>query len=187
MITQLTDIPSGNNTKVSRSIPKSLVLDVTQSYISNQASTSMLTRSMAAKLTATSASECLFANFLSKIEPKKFEKLMIKKFEMSIIGKLTYFLGLQIKQDEKGILIYQQQYTRKLLKKYEISDSSSVKTPMVPPNNLSPDLAGKPVNETSYRGMIRSLMYLTTIRLDIQFFIVLCAEIKDFKDSSFQY
>nr|GEW28082.1 retrovirus-related Pol polyprotein from transposon TNT 1-94 [Tanacetum cinerariifolium] len=51
---------------------------------------------------------------------------------------------------------------------------SSVKTPMVPPNNLGPDLAGKLVNETSYRGMIGSLMYLTTTRPDIKFSIVLC-------------
>ncbi|GJR05450.1 hypothetical protein Tco_0528434 [Tanacetum coccineum] len=98
MITQPTDIPSGNNTEVSRSITESLVPDVPQSHISNQASTSshpvpldrcsrgqyielvniigdpgegMLTRSMAAKLTAASASECLFVDFLSEIEPKK--------------------------------------------------------------------------------------------------------------------
>ncbi|GJZ88240.1 retrovirus-related pol polyprotein from transposon TNT 1-94 [Tanacetum coccineum] len=58
---------------------------------------------------------------------KQFEKLMTKKFEISMIGELTYFLGLQIKQDDKEILIYQEQYTRNLLKKYEISDSSSVK------------------------------------------------------------
>ncbi|GJY59659.1 hypothetical protein Tco_0459551 [Tanacetum coccineum] len=46
---------------------------------------------------------------------------------------------------------------------------------MVPPNNLGPDLAGKLVNETSYRGMIRSLMYLTATRPDIQFSTVLCS------------
>ncbi|GKA11788.1 retrovirus-related pol polyprotein from transposon TNT 1-94 [Tanacetum coccineum] len=101
MITQPTDVPSGNNTKVLRCINESLVPDVTQSHISNQASTSshpvpqdrwsrdqhiklvniigdpgegMLTRSMAAKLIAASASECLFANFLSKIEPKRVSK-----------------------------------------------------------------------------------------------------------------
>nr|GEU88146.1 hypothetical protein [Tanacetum cinerariifolium] len=91
-----------------------------------------------------------------------------------MIGELTYFLGLKIKQDDKGILIFQELYTRNLLKKYEISDSSSVKTPMVPPNNLGPDLAGKSVNKTSYRGMIGSLMYLTAIRPDIQFSTVLC-------------
>ncbi|GKE78348.1 hypothetical protein Tco_1544468 [Tanacetum coccineum] len=72
---------------------------------------------------------------------KQFEKLMTKKFEMSMMGELTYFLGLQI--------------------------NSAVKTPMVPPNNLGPDLAGKSVNETSYRGMIGLLMYLTTTRPDI--------------------
>ncbi|GKC74410.1 reverse transcriptase domain-containing protein [Tanacetum coccineum] len=90
------------------------------------------------------------------------------------MGELTYFLGLKIKQDDKGISIYQEQYTRNLLKKYEISKCSSVKTPMVPPNNLGPDLAGKPVNKTSYRGMIRSLMHLTVTRPDIQFSTVLC-------------
>ncbi|GKD61278.1 retrovirus-related pol polyprotein from transposon TNT 1-94 [Tanacetum coccineum] len=69
--TQPTEGPSGNNIEVLVSIIKSLVPNVPQSQISNQASTSMLTRSMAAKLTATSASECLFADFLSEIEPKK--------------------------------------------------------------------------------------------------------------------
>nr|GEV26573.1 hypothetical protein [Tanacetum cinerariifolium] len=77
---------------------------------------------------------------------KQFEKLMTNKFEMSMMGELTYFLGLQIKQDDKGISICQEQYTRNLLKKYEISDSSSVKAPMVLPNNLGPDLAGKLVS-----------------------------------------
>ncbi|GJW49678.1 retrovirus-related pol polyprotein from transposon TNT 1-94 [Tanacetum coccineum] len=90
---------------------------------------------------------------------------MTTKFEMSMMGELTYFLGLQIKQDDKGISIYQEQYTSNLLQKLEISDSSSVKTPMVPPNNLGPDLAGKSVNETSYRGMIGSLIYLTATRI----------------------
>ncbi|GJZ41413.1 retrovirus-related pol polyprotein from transposon TNT 1-94 [Tanacetum coccineum] len=67
---------------------------------------------------------------------KQFEKLMTKKFEMSMIRELTHFLGLQIKQDDKGISICQEQYTRNLLKKYKISDSSLVKTPMVPLKNL---------------------------------------------------
>ncbi|GJW67025.1 retrovirus-related pol polyprotein from transposon TNT 1-94 [Tanacetum coccineum] len=106
---------------------------------------------------------------------KQFEKLMTKKFEISMIGELTYFLRRQIKQDDKGITIFQEQYTRNLLKKYEISDCFLVKTPMVPLNNLGPNLAGKPVNKTSYRGMIKSLMYLTVTRPDIRFSIVLCA------------
>ncbi|GJS79576.1 retrovirus-related pol polyprotein from transposon TNT 1-94 [Tanacetum coccineum] len=68
--------PSGQNIEVSVSIIESSVLNVPQSHISNQASTSMLTRSMAAKLIAASASECLFAYFLSEIEPKKVSEVL---------------------------------------------------------------------------------------------------------------
>ncbi|GJY26303.1 retrovirus-related pol polyprotein from transposon TNT 1-94 [Tanacetum coccineum] len=209
--TQPTEGPSENNTKILVSINKSSVSDVPQSHISNKASTSshpapqdrwskdqhielvniigdpgegILTRSMVAKLIATSARDVLlvqvyvddkiFGSTSYKL-CKQFEKLMTKKFKMSMMGELTYFFGVQIKQDDKGISICQEQYTRNLLKKYEIFDSSSVKTPMVPPNNLGPDLAGKPVNKTSYKGMIGSLMYLTATRTDIQFSTVLCA------------
>nr|GEU98975.1 retrovirus-related Pol polyprotein from transposon TNT 1-94 [Tanacetum cinerariifolium] len=90
------------------------------------------------------------------------------------IYKLKGYVLLVQVYDDKGILICQEQYTKNLLKKYEISNSSLVKTPMVPPNNLGPDLAGKPVNETLYRGMIGLLMYLTATRPDIQFSTVLC-------------
>ncbi|GKE63027.1 hypothetical protein Tco_1513394 [Tanacetum coccineum] len=103
MITQPTDVPSRNNIEGSGSITKPLVPDITQSHISNQASTSshpvpqdrwsrdqhiklvniigdpgegMLTRSMAAKLIAASTSECLFADFLSKIKPKKVSEAL---------------------------------------------------------------------------------------------------------------
>ncbi|GKB91089.1 uncharacterized mitochondrial protein-like protein [Tanacetum coccineum] len=100
---------------------------------------------------------------------------MTKKFKMSMMGELSYFLGLQIKQDDKGIYICQEKYTMDLLKKYKISDSASVKAPMVPPNNLRPDLASKPMNEILYIGMIGSLMYLTANRPDIQFSTCVCA------------
>ncbi|GJT24729.1 retrovirus-related pol polyprotein from transposon TNT 1-94 [Tanacetum coccineum] len=128
MITQPTDIPSGNNIEVSGSIHESLVLDVTQSHISNQASTSshpapqdrwsrdqhielvniigdpgegMLTKSMAAKLTAASTSECLFANFLSEIEPKKVFRN--KKDEHGTTTKNKARLVAQGYSQEEGI------------------------------------------------------------------------------------
>ncbi|GJZ52569.1 retrovirus-related pol polyprotein from transposon TNT 1-94 [Tanacetum coccineum] len=104
---------------------------------------------------------------------KQFAKLMTQRYEMSMMGVLTYFLGFQIKQYERGISINQEKYVKDLLKKYDIN-GSSVKTPMVPPNNLGPDLNGKSVNKTQYRGMIGSLMYLTTSRPDIQFSTCLC-------------
>ncbi|GJR91755.1 ribonuclease H-like domain-containing protein [Tanacetum coccineum] len=159
----------------------------------------MLTRSMAAKLTAASASECLFADFHSEIEPKKEDGIdydetfapVARMEAIRIFLAFSIYVNFNVYQmdvksvflseistkgmDDKGISICQEQYTKNLLKKYEISNSSSVKTPMVPPNNLGPDLASKPVNETSYRGIIRSLMYLTASRPDIQFSTVLCA------------
>nr|GEX52025.1 uncharacterized mitochondrial protein AtMg00810-like [Tanacetum cinerariifolium] len=204
-ITQSTEGPLGKNTKVSMFIIESLVPDVPRSHISNQVSKSSypvphnrwlkdqhmklvniigdpgegtLTRIMAAKLIAVSASECLFTDFLFEIEPKKVSKELkhlgwVDSMQEELNRPLWTETSSQV-MDEKGISIFQEQYTRSLLKKYEISNSSSVKTPMVLPNNLGPNLAGKPVNETSYKGMIGSLMYLTATRPDIQFFIVLC-------------
>ncbi|GJW57603.1 retrovirus-related pol polyprotein from transposon TNT 1-94 [Tanacetum coccineum] len=64
---------------------------------------------------------------------KQFEKQMTNKFEISMMGELTYFLGFQIKQDDKVSSICQEKYTRDLLKKYEISNSALVKTHMANP------------------------------------------------------
>ncbi|GKE18123.1 retrovirus-related pol polyprotein from transposon TNT 1-94 [Tanacetum coccineum] len=83
--------------------------------------------------------------------------------------------GFQIKQDSKGISICQEKYVKDLLKKYDLADCASVKCPMLPPNNLGPDKSGVSVNETLFRGMIGSLMYLTASRPDIQFSTCLCA------------
>ncbi|GJR42069.1 retrovirus-related pol polyprotein from transposon TNT 1-94 [Tanacetum coccineum] len=106
---------------------------------------------------------------------KQFAKLMTKNYEMSMMGELTYVLGFQIKQDFKGISICQKKYVKDLLKKYDLADSASMKCPMLLPNNLGPDESGVSVNETLFRGMIGSLMYLTASRLDIQFSTCLCA------------
>ncbi|GKE63028.1 retrovirus-related pol polyprotein from transposon TNT 1-94 [Tanacetum coccineum] len=69
--------------------------------------------------------------------------------------------------------------------KQALKACSLVKTPMVPPNNLGYDLAGKLVNETSYKGMIGSLMYLTATRHDIQFSTILCFDLKGYSDSDY--
>nr|GEU97095.1 retrovirus-related Pol polyprotein from transposon TNT 1-94 [Tanacetum cinerariifolium] len=98
----------------------------------------MLTRAMVKELSAASAHECLFLDFLSEEEPKKvFEALKHP--------------GFQIKQSKRVISINQEKYVKDMLKKYDIN-GSSLKTPTVPPNNLGPDLNGKSVNDTQYRG-----------------------------------
>ncbi|GKB27268.1 retrovirus-related pol polyprotein from transposon TNT 1-94 [Tanacetum coccineum] len=100
-------------------------------------------------------------------------------------GALTYFLGFQIKQSERGISINQEKYVKDLLKKYDIN-GSSVKTSMVHPNNLGPDLNGKAVNETQYRGMIRSLMYLKgTSSLGLWYPKCSCFDLKGYSDSDY--
>ncbi|GKD45069.1 retrovirus-related pol polyprotein from transposon TNT 1-94 [Tanacetum coccineum] len=100
---------------------------------------------------------------------KQSTKLMTTKYEMSMMGELTYFLGFQIKQDSRGISICQEKYVKDLLKKYDLADCALVKCLMLPPNNLGPNESGVSVNETQFRGMIGSLMYLTTSRPDTQF------------------
>ncbi|GJZ32489.1 retrovirus-related pol polyprotein from transposon TNT 1-94, partial [Tanacetum coccineum] len=72
--------------------------------------------------------------------------------------------GFQIKQDSRGISICQEKYVKDLLKKYDLADFALVKCHMLPPNNLGPNELGVSVNETQFRGMIGSMMYLTASR-----------------------
>ncbi|KAJ9556367.1 hypothetical protein OSB04_010981 [Centaurea solstitialis] len=106
---------------------------------------------------------------------EKFELLMKSKYKMSMMGELTFFLGLQIKQSEKGIFINQGKYVHEMLKKFDLTSCTPMKTPMAPPLSLDKDSKGKPVDVTLYRGMIGSLLYLTASRPDIMYSTCLCA------------
>ncbi|GKB19059.1 putative ribonuclease H-like domain-containing protein, partial [Tanacetum coccineum] len=98
-----------------------------------------------------------------------FEKMMHKKFQMSSIGELTFFLGLQVKQKEDGIFISQDKYVTEILKKFGFSDVKTASTPMETYKPLLKDVDGEDVDEHVYRSMIGSLMYLTSLRPDIMF------------------
>jgi len=106
---------------------------------------------------------------------EKFSKLMQSKYQMSMMGELNYFLGLQIKQTTNGILIHQAKYTKELLKKFNMQDCKIAKTPVSTATKLDKDEKGKSVDNSSYRGMIGSLLYLTASRPDIMFATCLCA------------
>ena len=104
-----------------------------------------------------------------------FAKLMQGEFEMSMMGELTFFLGLQIKQSKEGISITQSKYTKELLKRFGMENSKPIGTPMSPSCKLDKDEEGKCVDLKYYRGMIGSLLYLTASRPDIMFSVCLCA------------
>nr|XP_016474585.1 PREDICTED: uncharacterized mitochondrial protein AtMg00810-like [Nicotiana tabacum] len=91
------------------------------------------------------------------------------------MGELTFFLGLQIKQLQKGTFISQTKYTKELIKKFGMSNAKAIGTPMSPSTTLDEDKYGKSVDEIMYRGMIGSLHYLTASRPDIMFNICKCA------------
>ncbi|GJS49000.1 putative ribonuclease H-like domain-containing protein, partial [Tanacetum coccineum] len=101
-----------------------------------------------------------------------FEKLMKDKFQMSSIGELTFFLGLQVKQKEDGIFISQDKYVAEILNKFNYTDVKSASTPV---DLEKPLVKDGDVDVHLYRSMIGSLMYLTASRPDIMFTVCACA------------
>ncbi|GJS57099.1 retrovirus-related pol polyprotein from transposon TNT 1-94 [Tanacetum coccineum] len=105
----------------------------------------------------------------------EFANQMTNKFKMSMIGQISFFLGLQISQSPRGIFINQSKYASEIVKKYGLHTTDSVDTPMIENKKLDEDLQGKPVDATLYRGMIGSFMYLTSNRHDLNYVVYLCA------------
>nr|GEU51050.1 putative ribonuclease H-like domain-containing protein [Tanacetum cinerariifolium] len=100
---------------------------------------------------------------------REFEALMHENFQMSAMGELNFFLGLQVLQKEDGIFLSQDKYVGDILKKFGYSDVRSANTPMDKENPWGKDGTGKDVDLHLYRSMIGSLMYLTSSRPDIMF------------------
>ena len=103
------------------------------------------------------------------------DKSMHSEFEMSMMGELNFFLGLQIKQLKEGTFINQAKYIRDLLKNFNLEEVKAKNTPMGSSIKLDMDEKGKSVDQTKYRGMIGSLLYLTASRPDIMCSVCLCA------------
>ncbi|GJU03975.1 retrovirus-related pol polyprotein from transposon TNT 1-94 [Tanacetum coccineum] len=109
----------------------------------------------------------------------EFAKIMHDEFEMSMMGELNFFLGLQIKQMEDGIFFNQSKYIKEMLKKFGLEDSKPMKTPMSSDTKLTKDEECESVDSTKYRGMIGSLLYLTASRPDIMFSVCFCARFQE--------
>ena len=106
---------------------------------------------------------------------EEFGDIMSREFEMSMIGELSFFLGLQIKQLKEGTFVCQSKYVKDLLKKFGMEDAKPIKTPMATNGHLDLDEGGNPVDLKLYRSMIGSLLYLTASRPDIMFSVCMCA------------
>nr|GEX77769.1 uncharacterized mitochondrial protein AtMg00810-like [Tanacetum cinerariifolium] len=116
---------------------------------------------------------------------REFEALMHEKFQMSAMGELNFFLGLQVLQKEDGIFLSQDKYVRDILKKFRYSEVRSSNTPMDKENHWGKDGTGKDVDLHLYRSMIGSLIYLTASRPDIMFAVCACARHQYPKESPF--
>nr|GFA59318.1 hypothetical protein [Tanacetum cinerariifolium] len=106
---------------------------------------------------------------------KSFEKLVKGKFQMSFMGELTFFLGLQVKQKKDGIFISQDKYVAVILRKFGLIKGKSASTPIDTEKPLLKDPDGEDVDVHTYKSMIGSLMYLTSSRPDIMFVVCACA------------
>ncbi|GKB38918.1 putative ribonuclease H-like domain-containing protein [Tanacetum coccineum] len=117
-----------------------------------------------------------YASFMGFLELcTGFEKLMKEKFQMSSMGELTFFLGLQVQQKEDGIFNSQDKYIVEILNKFNYTDVKSASTPVDLEKPLVKDRDADDVDVHLYRSMIGSLMYLMASRTDIMFAVCACA------------
>ncbi|GJX90118.1 ribonuclease H-like domain-containing protein [Tanacetum coccineum] len=105
----------------------------------------------------------------------EFENMMHKKFQMSFMGELTFFLVLKVTQKDDGIFISQDKYVDEILKKFGFSTVKTTSAPMETLKPLLKDAQAKDIDVHLYRSMIGSLMYLTASRPDIMFVVCACA------------
>nr|CAD40307.2 OSJNBb0013O03.2 [Oryza sativa Japonica Group] len=108
-------------------------------------------------------------------QPPDFAETMHKEFEMSMMGELSYFLGLQIKQTPQGTFVHQTKYTKDLLRWFKMENCKPISTPIGSTAVLDPDEDSEAVDQKEYRSMIGSLLYLIAYMPDIQFDVCLCA------------
>jgi hypothetical protein len=101
-----------------------------------------------------------------------------------MMGELTFFLGIQVKQMKECVFVHQAKYTKDLMKKFNMAELKLVPTPMSTVMTLDPDENGETIDQREYRSMVGSLLYLTATWSDIQFVVCLCARFQSSPCSS---
>ena len=96
-----------------------------------------------------------------------FKCSIMHVFEMTDMGKMKFFLGIEVSQQNNGIFICQKKYALEILKRFGMLESHEVNSPIVPGSKLSKDADGVAIDESYYKKIVGSLMYLTTIHPDL--------------------
>lgn len=104
---------------------------------------------------------------------RKFKSSMKDEFEMTDLGRMKFFLGVEVMQDEDGIFIHQKKYAGEILERFNLQNGNDVKNPIVPGMKLSKEGDENRVDCTLYKQLIGSLMYITTTRPDLMFVVCL--------------
>jgi hypothetical protein len=118
-------------------------------------------------------------------QANEFSEEMKQEFEMCMIGELTYFLGLKVKQTSEGSFVSQSKYAKDLVKRFDLDVKSHARTPMSISFKISTYSTGKQVDPTLYRSMTRSLLHLTASLPDIAFNVGVCAQFQANPKESF--
>ncbi|KAG6512435.1 hypothetical protein ZIOFF_030546 [Zingiber officinale] len=97
----------------------------------------------------------------------EFKEAMTKKFEMTDIELMTYYLSIEVNRREDGIFISQEGYAKEILKKFKMNNSKSINTPVINGVKLSKHDEGEKIDPTFFKSLVGSLRYLTCTRPDI--------------------
>jgi hypothetical protein len=111
-------------------------------------------------LMASKSEKPILLGSTNKSTCEEFSRIMIQKFEISMMGELKYFLAFQVKQLQEDTFISQTKYSQDILNKFGIKDVKPIKIPMGTNGHLNLDTGGKSVDQKVYRSMIGSLLYL---------------------------
>ena len=108
-----------------------------------------------------------------------FKQEMMKMFEMTDLGEMSYFLGMEISQTQNEVFIFQKKYSNEILKRFNMEECKSVSTLMVQKEKLQKDNGSESADERVYRSLIGCLMYLTATRPDIMFLVSVLSRFLD--------
>ena len=114
----------------------------------------------------------------------EFKEAMKQNFEMTYLGLMSYFLGIEVHQDKEGIFVLQQKNATDILKKFKMDTTAPIKTPVAEKVEMKKEGSGELVNPTFFKSIVGSLRYLTSTRPDIVYGVGLISRYMEKPDQS---